>query len=210
MVEHKLRIAASWEDGQKLLSHAKPLWLQIAIRLQLYAALRHGEILGSDRGNHGTSYYVKGQSEAKVSVPKLKPLTLADFDLEKQYVLVHGKGGTEIYQPVDSETIGLIRKYISVQKRIGKNNPLINCSPRNYRRIIKQLAVEAGVNHPELFSSHTLRAISITYMCHKKDRGAGQIHARHSSPVTTARYDRPTDEMRNETFREVFENTRGN
>jgi integrase len=183
----KIRIRAPFKDGLKLLDAAETLRDKLLIRLPLFTALREGEILGADDPRHG----------------KLKPLTTDDLIFGNRCIKVKGKGDTYEFQFLDAETLSMLQTYIQ-KYRIGKGKPLFTITCRHYQRIVKRLAEKAGVNNAERYSPHVLRAMSITYMSHKKGVGAAKRHARHSAIQTTAIYDRPDDDMVKETYDDVF------
>jgi len=190
----RLVIRPSWQDGQKLLKHSKPIRNTIMMRLCLYQALREGEILGSYQPEHGS----------------LKALTLNDFDFERKVILIHGKGGTIEEVFIDKKTLEMLLNYIqthfSLKKQKTGNVKLFNLTTRHFQTIVKDTAIRAGVDHADRFSPHTLRAISIThYNTITGNLSRAQHHARHKSWKTTMLYDRPDSDTRREEESRVFD-----
>ena len=186
----KVKIPRSWEDGLNILNKTKNIRDRLVVHLQLYQALREGEILGSDTKEHGS----------------LKPLTLSQIDLSNNKIIIYGKGGTVEYVFMDKELINLLNQYLK-HKRIGQDKPLIRLSCRQYQNIVKVAAFEAGIENPERFSPHVLRAISITRMLRKKGLSFAKKHARHKSSMTTLIYDVSSTEESRADFNSVFEDT---
>jgi integrase len=150
--------------------------------------LREGEIFGSQDPRHGT----------------LEPLRLNQIDMNKKTMIIKGKGGKEYIIFLDINTTELLANYTRVYK-VKKNASLFKITTRQFQRIVKDLAHKAKVPNADRFSPHVLRAISITYMCYKKDALSGQLHARHTSLSMTQIYNRPTDQQRQDIFNQVFE-----
>jgi integrase len=184
----KPRIIASWDDGQAVLNQTTNLRDRLAVRLGLYLGLREGEIFGSQDKRHGN----------------LEPLKLNQINLENKTVTIKGKGDKRYIIFIDKNTLDVLVNYTRVYN-VKKNASLFKMSTRQFQRIVKDLARKANVPNADRFSPHVLRAISITYMCHRKDALAGQLHARHTSLTMTQIYNRPTDQQRQEVFNLVFE-----
>jgi len=131
-------------------------------------------------------------------------LDLADVDLEREVVRVHGKGKKVREVPVKGGTLEAIRAWLSY--RGGEPGPLVcpvgkggrvelrRLAPQSIRRVCEKRGREAGLAG---FAAHDLRR---TYVSTLLDQGVdlslASDLAGHSSPTTTKRYDRRREKAR--------------
>lgn len=201
----RLKVNYSWEDGEKLLNACNHEdRIQIPIRLQIYSGLREGEIFGSAPYGKGTPYHVKDDPNPHYSKPSLKPLTPGDLDLEHSSIRLKGKGGTFVNQPIDAVTCSMLKAYLDRYKWIKPNTPIFQMSTRCYQNKVKMLAMRAGIQNAEYFSTHKLRAIFITHVGRLKGALVAQTLARHRSIAMTSIYMRPTDAEKQADYNEMF------
>lgn len=131
-------------------------------------------------------------------VSELTSLDLIDIDFDKHTVRVMGKGRKERIVPVGRQALSCIKRYreLLVEKSktyLDRQGPLFfnyrggRLTSRSVDRLLKQVAVKAGLNVP--ISPHALRH---TFATHLLDAGADlrvvQELLGHKSLSTTQRY----------------------
>ena len=131
-------------------------------------------------------------------------LDLAELDLGRELVRVHGKGRKVREVPVKNGTLDALRAWLQCRGeepgplvcpvRKGGTVELRRLAPQSVLRVCEKRAGEAGITE---FAAHDLRR---TYISALLDQGvdlsvASEL-AGHSSPSTTKRYDRRGERAR--------------
>jgi len=132
-------------------------------------------------------------------------LDLADVDLEREVVRVHGKGNKLREVPVKGGTLEAIRAWLAC--RGGEPGPMVcpvgkggrvelrRLAPQAILRVCEKRGREAGI--PE-FAAHDLRRSYISALLDQGvDLSLASDLAGHTSPTTTRRYDRRAERARN-------------
>ena len=137
-------------------------------------------------------------------VGELHRLTLADLDLDRQQLTVHGKGGKQRTLYLTGELTNILGEWLAVRdtfyrsKEIDalfiskKGNPIaIRTMEDNFKKIVEKAALETKFN----VSCHTLRHSFATHLNEKEvDILVLQSLLCHSNPRSTQVYIHATEE----------------
>ncbi len=131
-------------------------------------------------------------------VSELTSLDLIDIDFDRQTVRVMGKGRKERIVPVGRQALSCIKRYRELlaeksKDSLNRQGPLFfnyrggRLTSRSVDRLLKQVAVKAGLNVP--ISPHALRHTFATHMLNAgADLRVVQELLGHKSLSTTQRY----------------------